>query len=183
MSERLLVLPALLLAVLPALAGDVGERPGRNDIFPGARCDARETAALAGVEGRGPTVYRTRRPFDAVLNYYRFATRQSVQVSRERLGERFLGIARALEQRDPPRAVLTDPFVVRFNQQRARTAAMDGTAAARAWRAYARRVGGRVQLVGEGQRVTIYRPYLSQRTFALLDETVFLLGNPGGPCR
>lgn len=169
--------PTLLLvllatwSLLPADARDAG-RPASRERFPGAHCDPAETAALRQPSGRGPVVYRTAEPFGIVLNYYRFKAKQAVQVSTEDLGVRFASLAAQLERPDPPAALLAEPFVQRF-------AAHAGPGA---WREFASRLAGRTQLVGEGQRVTLYRPYLSQRTFTLINETVIVLQQPGGTC-
>ena len=174
---RMAPVPTLLLVLLATwslrAAGvtDV-ERPGTRERFPGARCDQAETAALRQPSGSGPVVYRTAQPFGIVLNYYRVKTKQAVQVTTENLGTRFAGIAAQLERPDAPAALFTDPFVRRFHAHVGRTA----------WRKYAARFAGRTLLVGEGQRVTLYRPYLSQHSFALIDETVIVLQQRGGTC-
>lgn len=167
---RLLVLLATW-SLLPAGATGAGQ-PGDRERFPGARCDPAETAALRPSSGSGPVVYRTTQPFGIVLNYYRFKAKQAVQVTTEKVGTRFAGIAAQLERPDPPAALLEDPFVRRFHAHAGRTA----------WREYATRFANRTLLVGEGQRVTLYRPYLSQHTFDLIDETVIVLQQPGGTC-
>ena len=171
LARLVLSLSFTTLTFLP-LAAQEEERPSNPELFPGARCDARETAVLKGADGRGPFVYRTPRPFGVVLNFYRVAGRQVVQVTKEDIGARFAAIADQLRRPDPSTALLDDPFVRRFNARADRAA----------WRDYAARYAGREQLVGEGQRVTIYRPYLSQRTFELINETVIVLQQHGGTC-
>ncbi|HSL22924.1 MAG TPA: hypothetical protein VK886_15435 [Vicinamibacterales bacterium] len=195
MTRRRLLLSALLFAGVPAAAWPDAEGPfllaepqrsGRDArVFPGARCDPRETAALASPSTPGApdrAVYRVARPFGVVVNYYRFTAKQAVQVSREDLGARFLRIGRALAGAHPPRALLEDPLVVRFTRRTVGSAGPASTTAVRSWRTYAGRFSGVVQQVGEGDRVTIYQPYLSQHSFALIEDTVIIIHRSGGSC-
>ena len=144
-----------------------------REVFPGAVLDAAEMAALAR-KGRCPAVYRTTQPFDVVVNYYRYKRKQGVHVVEVNLGERFERMARALDRGVSPASLETDFFTARFHA----FAAAQGIAPAPAWRRYAGRFTDRVQRIGEGQRVTIYRPWISQRTFTLVDETVEVLEHP-----
>jgi hypothetical protein len=148
------------------------------EVFPGATLDTEETASF----GTGPSsvqVYRTRADFNVVVNYYRFGRKQPVHIVQENLGDRFGRLANLIDVPEPSPAVLADPFVRRFHSFALGTTKPLRQDAAAAWRKYAERFAGRQQQIGEGIRVTIFRPYLT-RTFALLDETVIVLRTPGG---
>jgi hypothetical protein len=165
---------------LVAISAAFGAPAGRTDreVFPGATLDCAETATLAR---EGPVVvYRTARPFGIVLNYYRFKRKQAVHVTVDDPAARFRNIAAALERAGPSAPVSREPLVRRFHLLRFGDAHVEPGSAVPAWREYARRYQGRMQQVGEGERVTIYRPYLSQRTFELVDETVIVLRTHGG---
>ena len=148
------------------------------DIFPGASVDAAEAAVL-GAGGRAPRVLRTDRAFEIVVNYYRVRRKQAVHVVQEPLSAPFERIARALEH-GPSAALLSDPLVTRFHVVTFGVARVEPARAAPAWHAQARRVGTRMQQIGEGERVTIYRPYVSRRTFRSIDQTVIVLHHLGG---
>jgi hypothetical protein len=168
---------AAAAAVLATATLGASARTPNPEVFPGAVLDRVETAALS--DG-GAVVHRTDADFGVVLNYYRFKRKQAVHVVEENLGDRFGNIASAFERRDPPPALLLEPAVQRFHQSRFGRNDVPAARAAAAWREMARRHAGRVQRIGEGERVTLYRPYLSQRTFELIDATVIVLRTPGG---
>lgn len=149
------------------------------DIFPGARFDPSESAALAA-DGRAPRVLRSDRPFDIVLNYYRFKRKQGMQVVEEPLAAPFNRIAAALD-RGGSDGLRTSRLVQQFHQHVFRTTNVEPARAAQAWRELARGFGQRAQRIGEGDRVTIYRPYISRATFTLIDDTVIVLQDVGGP--
>jgi hypothetical protein len=125
--------------------------PRSIDIFPDATLDAGETAAFAATDPR-VEVYRTTASFDGNL----FA-----------------------KPEPPPAALVADPFVRRFHAFAFGTRTPERAEAAAAWRTHARRFEGRRQRIAEGARVTIYRPYISNRTFTLVDDTVIVLRKPG----
>jgi hypothetical protein len=164
-------------AVVASTMLGASTRGADPEVFPRATFDRTETAALAGGEA---VVYRTHSDFGIVLSYYRFKRKQAVHVVEEELDARFRNIASALERPEPPRALLLEPVVRRFHQFRFGHSDVPVKEAAAAWRELAKRHAGRVQRVGEGERVTLYRPYLSQRTFELIDETVIVLRTHGG---
>jgi hypothetical protein len=175
-------LPRVLLVFIPlALVTFALATPSANgdpDIFPGARLDAAEGAALA-TGTRIPRVLRTDQPFDIVLNYYRYKRKQGMQVIEETLAAPFERVASALE-RGAPAALLSSRFVQQFHRHAFGTTEVDPARAAHAWHEHARRIAGPVQRIGEGERVTIYRPYVSRRTFTVIDETVVVLHSTGG---
>jgi hypothetical protein len=175
-----LFLQALLLVTAGLVAQAVAGTEGDPELFPGAVPDAREMAALAQPGGIGPRVLRTPAPFEIVLSYYRFKRKQAVHVTREQPADRLRAIASALERADGAAALRAEPMIARFHRVRFGRVDVDPQEAARAWRAYAARLDGQVQLVGEGERVTLYRPYLSQCTFDLIDETIIILRTDGG---
>lgn len=148
------------------------------EIFPAATADVAETAALRFGEA-APRVFRTERPFEIVVNYYRFKRKQSVQVTAEPLAAPFERIARAFV-RGPSDALTASRFVQQFHLHVFGVPHVDPTRAARAWRTHAQQLGNRTQYIGEGERVTIYRPYVSRRTFEVIDATVLVLQAPGG---
>jgi hypothetical protein len=176
MSARLVLASALVAAsiVLGVEAGSADP-----EVFPGAVPEAAETAALSPVTGP-VAVFRTSQPFGIVLNYYRFKRKQAVHVTETDLGARFGNIAAAFDRPDPPHALAADPEIRRFHLRRFGRPEVPPRLAAGAWRALARRHSGRTQLAGEGERVTLYRPYVSQRTFELIDQTVIVLRRQGG---
>jgi hypothetical protein len=163
-----------------AQSGSAVPVPRSIDIFPDATRDAGETAALAATDPR-VEVYRTTASFDVVLNYYRFKRRQSVNVVEEDAAARFDRIGDLFAKAEPPSAaLLADPFVRRFHAFAFGTRTPERAEAASAWRTHARRFDGRRQRIAEGARVTIFRPYISNRTFTLVDDTVIVLRKPGG---
>lgn len=155
------------------------ERPSASiEIYPGATLDRPESAVLSAGDA-AVEVYRTPADFDVVVNYYRFKRKQPVHIVQEDLGRRFERLARLLDTPEPAPAVLADPFVRRFHTFALGSPAPPREQAAAAWRKYAKRLKGRQQRIGEGVRVTVFRPYLSSRTFTLVDETVILLRTSG----
>ena len=187
--QRALLIVALLLVdvqstAIPQAQAPTGSRPPATprtsiEIFPGATVDPAETAAVQTGDRRA-TLYRTPSDFDIVVNYYRFKRKQPVDVVEEDVGARFERLAELMTGADPAPALLDDPFVRRFHQFALGTTRPDLAAASVRWRQYADRFKGVRQRIGEGTRVTIYRPYLSPRTFSLVNDTVIVLRNSGG---
>jgi hypothetical protein len=188
-----MICASLTLALLMAAQGAATQPPAPPrkapasavpsiEIFPGATLDPEETAVLAdGATGRsGIEVYRTPGDFGVVVNYYRFKRKQPVHIVQEDVGERFRRTAALLDMPTAPAALLEDPFVRRFHLYALGTATPERRTAADAWRKYAKRFEGKQQRIGEGTRVTVFRPYLSPRTFTLIDETVIVVRRSGG---
>lgn len=151
------------------------------DIFPGAAFDAVESAALT-VDRRPPRVFRTSVAFDIVVNYYRYKRKQAVNIVAEPLAAPFERIARALA-RGGSHTLLQSRFVQDFHRHAFGGRTVDARRAAPAWQDFARRIAGPTQRIGEGNRVTIYRPYVSRSNFAVVEDTVIILHSVGGGSR
>lgn len=152
--------------------------PTDPEVFPDATADLGEAAALRSAN-RTPRVFRTARPFDVVVNYYRFKRKQSVQVTVEPLAAPFSRIARAFES-GPSETLIASRLVQQFHRHVFGRPNVDPARAARAWQSHAERLGTGTQFIGEGERVTIYRPYVSRRTFDVIDATVLVLQTSAG---
>lgn len=163
--------PLSVFAAAPSPSSD-------PEVFPSATADAAEAAALRSGDV-APRVFRTGAPFEIVVNYYRFKRKQSVQVTMEPLAAPFERIAHAFAG-GPTEALTASRLVQQFHLHVFGVPRVDAARAARAWQRHARRLGNRTQFVGEGERVTIYRPYVSRRAFEVIDATVVVLQTPGG---
>jgi hypothetical protein len=151
------------------------------EVFPGASFDAKETAALA-TDNSAPRVFRTPQDFDVVVNYYRFKRKQGVNIVKEPLAAPFQRIGTVLA-RGGSKALLASRFVQDFHQHVFGARTVEPAKAAPAWHDFATRIAGPMQRIGEGNRVTIYRPYVSRSTFSVIEDTVIILHNTRGGTR
>lgn len=177
---RATVVVLACVAGLATSASPASPRPD-PDIFPGATFDAAESAALT-LDGRAPRVFRTSHDFDIVVNYYRYKRKQGVNIVAEPLAAPFERIARALA-RGGSRALLQSRLVQDFHQHAFGARVVEAGRAVPAWQDFARRIAGPTQRIGEGNRITIYRPYVSRRNFAVVEDTVIILHSVGGGSR